>query len=124
VSTAKIDLNKGKPDRLKENGSINVEKSLHERTISNSTPNGETPLSMGEILSSLDPGISFAANGAEFSADKQPIKTNGTHAHVKRNNFWGRSNVSNLLMTFICSGLLFPRVLFLVDVNFPLLFLF
>jgi hypothetical protein len=95
--TVKTDLNKGKPDQLKENGSLNVEKSLFERTISNSTPNSETPLSMGEILSSLDPGMSFAANGAEFPADKQPIKANGTHSHVKRNNLWGRSNVSNLL---------------------------
>jgi AcrR family transcriptional regulator len=92
ASSAKIDLNKGTSDQMKENGSINVEKSSLERSISNSTPNSETPLSMGEILSSLDPGISFAANGGEFSADKQPIKANGLHAHVKRNNFWGRSN--------------------------------
>lgn len=96
-ASAKIDLNKGKPDQLKENGSIDVEKSFLETNISNSMPNSETPLSMGEILSSLDPGISFAVNGAEFSADKQPVKANGSHAQVKRNNFWGRSNVSILL---------------------------
>lgn len=98
ASSAKIELNKGTADQLKENGSINVEKSSLERSISNSTPNSEIPLSMGEILSSLDPGISFAANGGECSTDKQPIKANGSHGHVKRNNFWGRSNVRNLLL--------------------------
>ncbi|KAJ4790749.1 Rho GTPase activation protein (RhoGAP) with PH domain-containing protein [Rhynchospora pubera] len=91
-SSVKADSNKGTPDQLKENGPVSVEKLSLERNISNSTPNSETPLSMGEILSSLDPGISFPANGSAFSADKQPIKANGSHAHVKRNNFWGRSN--------------------------------
>lgn len=104
ASSAKIELNKGTSDQLKENGSINVEKSSLERSISNSTPNSDIPLSMGEILSSLDPGISFAANGGEFSTDKQPIKANGSHGHVKRNNFWGRSNVRNLLWVLVYSG--------------------
>ncbi|PWS22608.1 hypothetical protein DKP78_17500, partial [Enterococcus faecium] len=48
---------------------------------------------MGEILSSLDPGISLANHSGEYYLEiRQPAKINGSHPHVKRSNFWGRNN--------------------------------
>ncbi|KAJ3683751.1 hypothetical protein LUZ60_013978 [Juncus effusus] len=78
-------------------GPTNCENSSSERNISDSNTahvNNEVPLSMGEILSSLDPGISFPAShgGSDFSVERQVSgKSNGS-SHGKRNNFWGRNN--------------------------------
>jgi hypothetical protein len=89
------DFSKGPKIHSAENGSANMEISPSENSPSNPTSGHETPLSMGEILSSLDPGISLPSHGSEYSADRHSNKTNGSHPHVKRSNFWGRNNVSN-----------------------------
>lgn len=91
----KIDLSKVPKIHSSENGSKNMETPLSEKNPSNPTSGHETPLSMGEILSSLDPGITLPSNSSEYSADRHSNKTNGSHSHVKRSNFWGRNNVSN-----------------------------
>jgi hypothetical protein len=71
-----------------------METLLSEKNPSNPISSHETPLSMGEILSSLDPGISLANHSGEYSVEsRQPAKINGSHPHVKRSNFWGRNNV-------------------------------
>ena len=94
----KTDFSKGPKIHSSENGSANMERSPSEKDPSNPTSGHETPLSMGEILSSLDPGISLPSHGSDYSADRNPNKTNGSHPHVKRSNFWGRNNVSNNLV--------------------------
>jgi hypothetical protein len=91
----KTDFSEGPKIHSSENGSANMEISPSEKNPSNPTSGHETPLSMGEILSSLDPGISLPSHGSEYSADRHSNKTNGSHSHVKRSNFWGRNNVSN-----------------------------
>lgn len=98
----KTDLSKGPKIHSSENGSKNMEISLSEKNPSNPTSGHETPLSMGEILSSLDPGITLPSNNSEYSADRHSSKTNGSHSHVKRSNFWGRNNVRIILFLF-CS---------------------
>ncbi|GJN31508.1 hypothetical protein PR202_gb19917 [Eleusine coracana subsp. coracana] len=75
-----------------ENGSANVDTSLCENNASNATSGHETPLSMGEILSSFDPGISVPSQSSEYSMERQSNKMNGSQPHVKRSNFWGRNN--------------------------------
>jgi hypothetical protein len=77
-----------------ENGSANVDTLLCESNPSNPTSGHETPLSMGEILSSFDPGISVPSQSSEYSVERQSNKINGSQSHVKRSNFWGRNNVS------------------------------
>ncbi|CAM0873244.1 unnamed protein product [Alopecurus aequalis] len=88
----KTEFIKGPKIHSSENGSANMEISPSKNDPSNPTSGQETPLSMGEILSSLDPGISLPSHGSEYSADRHPNKTNGSHPHVKRSNFWGRNN--------------------------------
>uniref|UniRef100_A0A0E0KDW5 Rho-GAP domain-containing protein n=1 Tax=Oryza punctata TaxID=4537 RepID=A0A0E0KDW5_ORYPU len=89
----KIDLSKGPKSHSTENGSAYMETLLSEKNPSNPISNHETPLSMGEILSSLDPGISLANHSGEYSVEsRQPAKINGSYPHVKRSNFWGRNN--------------------------------
>uniref|UniRef100_A0ACD5X228 Uncharacterized protein n=1 Tax=Avena sativa TaxID=4498 RepID=A0ACD5X228_AVESA len=88
----KADFSKGPKIHSSESGSLNMEISPSEKNPSNPTSGHETPLSMGEILSSLDPGISLPSHGSEYSAVRHSNKTNGSHPHVKRNNFWGRNN--------------------------------
>ncbi|WVZ66929.1 hypothetical protein U9M48_016082 [Paspalum notatum var. saurae] len=75
---------------------------LNDAPLSHLTKNGkdqsdlvsshETPLSMGEILLSLDAGIPLPGPGAEYSKDKPSSKPNGTQQHAKRTNLWGRNN--------------------------------
>ncbi|KAK1649980.1 hypothetical protein QYE76_067785 [Lolium multiflorum] len=88
----KTDFSEGPKIHSSENGSANMEISPSDKNPSNPTSGHETPLSMGEILSSLDPGISLSSHGSEYSADRHSNKTNGSHSHVKRSNFWGRNN--------------------------------
>jgi hypothetical protein len=83
-----VDLNDAPLSRLTENG----------KGPSNLMSAHETPLSVGEILLSLDAGIPLPCRAAEYSS-----KPNGTQQHVKRTNLWGWSNVSNksaLLLLF------------------------
>ncbi|XP_024311708.1 rho GTPase-activating protein 7 isoform X3 [Brachypodium distachyon] len=88
----KADLSKGPKIHSTENGSANMEILPSDKNHSNPTSGHETPLSMGEILSALDPGISLPSHSSEYSADRHSNKTNGSHPHVKRSNFWGRNN--------------------------------
>jgi hypothetical protein len=80
-----------------ENGSANVDTLLCESNPSNPTSGHETPPSMGEILSSFDPGISVPSQSSEYSVERQSNKINGSQSHVKRSNFWGRNNVSTAI---------------------------
>ncbi|KAL5659588.1 hypothetical protein ACJX0J_032751, partial [Zea mays] len=73
-----VDLNDAPLSRLTENG----------KGPSNLMSAHETPLSVGEILLSLDAGIPLPCRAAEYSS-----KPNGTQQHVKRTNLWGWSNV-------------------------------
>ncbi|KAL5219020.1 hypothetical protein ABZP36_019704 [Zizania latifolia] len=93
VLDAKIDLSKGPKSHSTENGSAYMETLPSEKNPSNPISGHETPLSMGEILSSLDPGISLPNHSGGYSVEsRQPAKINGSHPHVKRSNFWGRTN--------------------------------
>lgn len=74
-----------------------TEKSLTEKDASSVLATQESPLSMGEILSSLHPGTSFPAHVTEYNVDRFSSKVNGSHTHMKRTNFWGRNNVSVLI---------------------------
>ena len=88
-----VDLNDAPLSRLTENG----------KDPSNLVSTHETPLSVGEILLSLDARIPLPGRAAEYSNDRHSSKLNGTQQHVKLTNLWGRSNVSNksaLLLLF------------------------
>ncbi|XP_039833909.1 rho GTPase-activating protein 7-like isoform X9 [Panicum virgatum] len=77
---------------LTETGSMRVQQSLNGKDPSNLVSSHETPLSMGEILLSLDAGIQLPGPGAEYPKDRHSNKPNGTQQHVKRSNLWGRNN--------------------------------
>lgn len=66
--------------------------SLIEKDAPPVLPMRDSTLSMGEILSSLDNGISFPDNTNDFCVEKHPTKVNGSSNHVKHSNFWGRNN--------------------------------
>lgn len=70
------------------------EKSLVEKNA-NCVDVQESPMSMGDILSSMEPGISFPVQGTELREEKPPSKSNGSSGHSKRPNFWGRNIVSD-----------------------------
>ncbi|XP_072983667.1 rho GTPase-activating protein 7 isoform X1 [Typha latifolia] len=91
TSAAKPDLAQGSQAHVNELVSTNNERTLAENSMPGLLPIRETPLSMGEILSSLDPGISFPGHGAEYFVDRHQAKLNGSLTHVKHSNFWGRS---------------------------------
>ncbi|GMI81623.1 hypothetical protein like AT5G19390 [Hibiscus trionum] len=55
-------------------------------------PNGESYRSMGEILSSMDPGHPISVPGLESSTEKPVGKARGSSIIARRSNFWGRSN--------------------------------
>ncbi|XP_066168099.1 rho GTPase-activating protein 7 isoform X1 [Oryza sativa Japonica Group] len=88
----KVDVNDAQHSHLAENVSVNVQRSPNEKDPPNMVSSQDSPLSMGDILSSLDAGISLPGPGPEYSVDRQSIKSNGTQMHVKRSNFWGRNN--------------------------------
>ncbi|KAG2540656.1 hypothetical protein PVAP13_9NG578600 [Panicum virgatum] len=92
VLEGNVDLSKVQNSHSVENGSVNVDTLLSENNPSNPTSGHETPLSVGEILSSFDPGISIPSQSSEYSVERQSNKINGSHPHVKRSNFWGRNN--------------------------------
>jgi len=77
---------------LTETSSMRVQQALNGKDTSNPVSSHETPLSMGEILLSLDAGIPLAGPGAEYPKDRLSNKPNGNQQHVKRSNLWGRNN--------------------------------
>ncbi|CAL5061240.1 unnamed protein product [Urochloa decumbens] len=87
-----IELNDAPLCHLTENGSTRVQQSSNDKDPSNLVSSHETPLSMGEILLSLDAGIPVPGPGSEYSKDRHSNKPNGTQQHVKRSNLWGRNN--------------------------------
>ncbi|CAN6200117.1 unnamed protein product [Urochloa humidicola] len=87
-----IDLNDAPLSHLAENASTRVQQSSNDKVPSNLVSSHETPLSMGEILLSLDAGIPLPAPGSEYSKDRHSNKLNGSQQHVKRSNLWGRNN--------------------------------
>lgn len=89
---AKSDLNDVPHSHLNQNGTINVQRLPNGNDPTILVSNHESPLSMGEILSSLDAGVPLPGTGAEHSVDRQSIKSNETQLHVKRSNIWGRNN--------------------------------
>lgn len=107
VLEGNVDLSKVQNSRSVENGSANVDTLLRENNPSNPTSGHETPLSMGEILSSFDPGISVPSQSSEYSVEQQSTKINGSHPHVKQSNFWGRNNVRKKSTSIFC---LFPLI--------------
>ncbi|KAL8159394.1 hypothetical protein V2J09_000931 [Rumex salicifolius] len=60
------------------------------------TPTGEPYKSMGEILSSMDPGPPLLVSTAQ-SSDKPSNKISGSGLGVKRSTFWGRSSARKTL---------------------------
>lgn len=82
--------------KVQHNEQASAHKST-EKDASSVLATEESPLSMGEILSSLHPGTSFPAHVTEYNVDRFSSKVNGSHSHMKRTNFWGRNNVSVLI---------------------------
>lgn len=74
-----------KPNR--ENGN-----SVMEMEVSSALPAGESYRSMGEILSSMDPGHPLSVPGLESSAEKPVGKVTSSNLSSKRSAFWGRNN--------------------------------
>ena len=104
---AKLDLKDAPHSHLTQNGT-NVKRPLNEKDPTNLVCSRESPLSMGDILSSLDAGVPLPGHGAEYSVGRQSIKSNETQPHVKRSNIWGRNNVSEELpfVVFPCRFIL------------------
>lgn len=76
------------------------------------SPAGESYRSMGEILSSMDPGHPLPVSGLESGAGKATSKVTGTNHNSKRSTFWGRSNVSVIVWRHI------PHINYLSFLNF------
>lgn len=72
----------------------NRENLLVEKDTSSVLHVHDSTLSVGEILSSLDTGISSPVHVNDLCVDKHPTKVNGSVNPVKRSNFWGRNSVS------------------------------
>ncbi|KAJ0021548.1 hypothetical protein Pint_30843 [Pistacia integerrima] len=69
-----------------------TECSITEIEASDVLPAGESYRSMGEILSSMDPGHALSASGLESSSEKPVGKVTSSNLSTKRSAFWGRSN--------------------------------
>ncbi|KAK8943255.1 hypothetical protein KSP39_PZI008974 [Platanthera zijinensis] len=89
-SATKTKLVRGSQDNGDGITNHNMNDSLAKKDSQNMLPLHESPLSMGEILSSLDSGISFPSTTTEHCIDRHTTKLNGPH--TKRPNFWGRNN--------------------------------
>ncbi|KAM0836073.1 hypothetical protein ACQ4PT_062538 [Festuca glaucescens] len=92
----KLDLKDAPHNLLTQNGTINVKRPLNEKDPTNLVCSHESPLSMGEILSSLDAGVPLPGSGPEYSVDRHSIKSNETQPHVKCSNIWGRTNARKI----------------------------
>ncbi|KAK7276660.1 hypothetical protein RIF29_17804 [Crotalaria pallida] len=66
--------------------------SVDEKDTPNLLPSAESYRSMGEILSSMDPGNHLPVLGIELGSGKQTGKGSGSSFSSKRSTFWGRSN--------------------------------
>jgi len=66
---------------------------------SNLLPSTESYRSMGEILSSMDPGNHLPIPVVESGSGKQTGKASSASFSSKRSTFWGRSNVSFYFLT-------------------------
>ncbi|XP_022756182.1 rho GTPase-activating protein 7-like isoform X4 [Durio zibethinus] len=84
------------PDaQLEEQGKLDKgnENPINEIDVPSLLPTGESYRSMGEILSSMDPGYPISVPGLESSTEKPVGKAKGSSLNAKRSTFWGRSNV-------------------------------
>ena len=70
------------------------ENPVDENDASNLFPSTESYRSMGEILSSMDPGNHLPMQVTESGFGKQTSKASSASFSSKRSTFWGRSNVS------------------------------
>ena len=70
------------------------ENPVDENDASNLFPSTESYRSMGEILSSMDPGNHLPMPVIESGSGKQTSKASSASFSSKRSTFWGRSNVS------------------------------
>ncbi|XP_073104976.1 rho GTPase-activating protein 7 isoform X3 [Elaeis guineensis] len=93
-SAANVESTRGSQAELHEHDSANktMDNSMTEKNTSSVFPIHECPLSMGEILSSFDPGMSFPGHVAEYCLESHPSKLNGSHTQIARTDFWGRNN--------------------------------
>ncbi|XP_077250883.1 rho GTPase-activating protein 7-like [Tasmannia lanceolata] len=79
--------------------------SLGEKDTPNVIPTIECQQSMGDILSSMDPGLCLPVPGPEICAEKTISKLSGSNSHMKRPTFWGRSTArTNLSMESVDSS--------------------
>ncbi|KAL5580360.1 hypothetical protein UlMin_012802 [Ulmus minor] len=65
---------------------------INEMETPSVSPAGESYRSMGEILSSMDPGHPLPVSGLESGAGKTMSKVTGSNHNTKRSTFWGRNN--------------------------------
>ncbi|KAL4332449.1 hypothetical protein GQ457_07G043160 [Hibiscus cannabinus] len=79
---------------LEEHGKQNKgnENLTNEMDVPSVLPTGESYRSMGEILSSMDPGHPISVPGLESSTEKPVGKARGSSITARRSNFWGRNN--------------------------------
>ncbi|XWS52606.1 hypothetical protein CRYUN_Cryun11dG0085500 [Craigia yunnanensis] len=80
--------------QLEEQGKQNKrnENPINEIDVPSVLPTGESFRSVGEILSSMDPGHPISAPGLESSTEKPVANAKGSSLNAKRSTFWGRSN--------------------------------
>lgn len=76
------------------------ENSINEMDPASVSPAGDSHRSMGDILSSMDPGHPLPASGLEPGSGKAMSKVTGFNPNMKRSTFWGRSNVSCCQLPF------------------------
>ncbi|XVF04846.1 hypothetical protein REPUB_Repub05bG0120500 [Reevesia pubescens] len=69
-----------------------IENPINEIDVPSVLPTSESYRSMGEILSSMDPGHPISVSGLESSTEKPVGKAKGSSLSAKRSTFWGRSN--------------------------------
>ncbi|KAK1294522.1 hypothetical protein QJS10_CPA16g01038 [Acorus calamus] len=81
------------------------EKSLSEKENSGDLLTQEPQQSMGDILSSMDSGISIPDHRVELFSEKPFIKQNGSNNSTRRSKFWGRNRArKNLSMESVDSS--------------------
>ncbi|KAK1277792.1 hypothetical protein QJS04_geneDACA007369 [Acorus gramineus] len=81
------------------------ENSLSEKENSGDLLTQEPQQSMGDILSSMDSGISIPDHRVELFSEKPFIKQNGSNNSSRRSNFWGRNRArKNLSMESVDSS--------------------
>ncbi|KAJ7960548.1 Rho GTPase-activating protein 7 [Quillaja saponaria] len=75
-----------------ENKKKRNDSTMEEKDGPSVSPSSEPYRSMGDILSSMDPGNHLAVPGIESGSGKQTGKATGSNFSVKRSTFWGRNN--------------------------------